>query len=160
MSLSIITFCLWSFQLGATSAPHFSDFPVREIFKGIAVPPRINNQFEQRFKTRILEASRLGVQFAGHYGVAKWGCGTSCVEIALVNLADGRVCRGPFEVLTYGQAFNYDGGPGGLEYHADSELLVARGCPNEAHCATYYYVWNERQYKFRQIGSRPPHPIE
>gem|GEM_PF-914062 len=43
------------------------------------------------FKTKITEAIKNGVNFAGHYTFAQWGCGSGCLEAAIIDARDGRV---------------------------------------------------------------------
>jgi hypothetical protein len=66
--------------------------------------------------------------------------------MAIVDEQSGAVSNGPFEVLAYGGPRKYEGGEDGLEYRIDSRLLVARGCPEEENCGTYYYEWNGTRF--------------
>ena len=41
-----------------------------------------------------------------------------------------------------------------LEYRLDSRLLVGRGCPEKANCASYFWEWTGSQFKLvRKIPS-------
>jgi len=43
------------------------------------------------FYTRITETVSSGPNFAGHYTVVYWGCGTDCYGYAIVDAATGKV---------------------------------------------------------------------
>ncbi len=44
---------------------------------------------EQR--TAITNAVKDGADFAGHYAVAQWGCGTQCQEQAVIDMKTGKI---------------------------------------------------------------------
>jgi hypothetical protein len=44
-----------------------------------------------RFRTRLTEGAAEGPNFAGHFTIITWGCGTQCVVDALVDARSGRV---------------------------------------------------------------------
>ena len=82
--------------------------------------------------------------FAGHYGVNSWGCGTECVQIGIVNLKNGKVYMPGFAASF------------GIETRADSRLLIVNPparlkeefgddpLPNENY-RTQYYVWEKNR---------------
>ena len=43
------------------------------------------------FRTVLRNGMKWGPNFAGHYAVVVWGCGTSCSSFAVVNLRTGQV---------------------------------------------------------------------
>lgn len=43
------------------------------------------------FYTKITEAVSAGPNFAGHFAIATWGCGTSCQDHAIIDVKTGRV---------------------------------------------------------------------
>jgi hypothetical protein len=87
--------------------------------------------------------------------------------MALIDLKTGIVHEGPFGTLpqahlAYGEALRYERDAKGdyqydeLSYRLNSRLLIARGCPNEANCATYFYEWTGTQFKLlRKIPATP-----
>jgi len=61
-------------------------------FEGIPEYPDYSFEPEaSRFKTAINNAIDFGVNFAGHYSVATWGCGTDCFGYAVVDVSSGDV---------------------------------------------------------------------
>jgi hypothetical protein len=152
----------WIFALfSATGAaiPKFEDYRTQDVLTGPAVVPVVSRPNQRTFKTRIVEEARLGVNFAGLYRIAEWGCGSSCVSIAVVNLQTGAVYYGPFKLLGYGTRRRYEGGEDELEYRGDSRLMVARGCPGDRDCGTYYFEWKgERFLRLRYVPAGPATP--
>jgi hypothetical protein len=39
------------------------------------------------------EEERAGPNFAGHHVLVQWGCGTNCMEAAIIDAVDGDVSR-------------------------------------------------------------------
>ena len=82
------------------------------------------------------------VEFAGHYTVPRWGCGTGCNGFVIVDSISGRVYAGfgvaelPFKWL------EKHGGEemARMEFHPDSRLLKINACPNEQNCGHYDYA--------------------
>jgi len=89
----------------------------------------------------LKEAVELGPNFAGHYGINYWGCGTECIQIGIVDLKTGNVYMPSFSAQV------------GVETRANSRLLVVnpparlkeefRNEPlPEFYFQTRYYLWN------------------
>lgn len=99
------------------------------------------------FRTRLSEAIRGGVNFAGHYVVAGWGCGTGCISGAIIEARTGDVYwPEQFNALSvwYGES-EYENEP--VKYRKNSRLLVLVGSPGvkdgspEKPAGEYYYEW-------------------
>ena len=78
---------LISFLTVAHAAPQFKDYPV-DVYKG---KPRafVVDKDTRSFRTRFKEVGRQ-VDFAGHYALGGFGCGTSCCAPIAVNLKSGK----------------------------------------------------------------------
>lgn len=50
-----------------------------------------SNPTARMYRTLLRQEVTLNPNFAGHYRVAIWGCGSSCAMFAVVNLKTGRV---------------------------------------------------------------------
>jgi hypothetical protein len=63
------------------------------VYKGKLASPNFKTDKEAySFRTRIrTECKRAGINFAGHYTVVKWGCGSPCQEIAIVDRINGKI---------------------------------------------------------------------
>src|SRR5258708_19850026 len=78
--------------------PAFEQFGVDEIFKGKPALPKITGS-HRWYRTMIRRGAAKGPNFAGHYTIATWGCGTSCVSITIIDPQDAIVYTGPFAFL-------------------------------------------------------------
>jgi hypothetical protein len=139
-------------------APKFADYPVSRIFQGAPAAPKLLTA-GRRFRTKIRQSVRRGANFAGHYTVAEWGCGTSCVQIPVVDTQTGDVYEGPFGTLPQGYmgyGINFEEETD-IFYRRDSALFIARGCPNDKQCAAYYYRWTGSE--FTLLCRIPMHPL-
>jgi hypothetical protein len=54
------------------------------------------------FRTNFKEASRQPPNFAGHFRVTTWGCGTACLDGGIVDLSTGRLLPLPYPVWQAG----------------------------------------------------------
>lgn len=128
----------------------FEQFPSGRVFHG--TPARIitaQNATAARFHTVIQDSAQLGPNFAGHYRLAEWGCGASCIQLAVVDLRTGAVTSLPgIETITASASAirNQDQCPPtpSLFYKPTSTLLVAVGTANEdpARNGLHFYQWN------------------
>lgn len=158
----MLTISVWA-QAPPSRLPRFEDYAVAERFKGRPALPKIVSPDDRYFRTMIRQGAAKGPNFAGHYTIAAWGCGSSCVSIALVDAKDGTLFKVPFNILGWGMLLQYDGqntsnrdGFEPLSYRVDSRLLVVRGCPEDDNCAAYFYEWKESQFKLiRKIVAVP-----
>lgn len=128
--------------------PSFSAFPARvEVRTAKAINFRQSPE-ARTFRTRLSEALRGGVNFAGHYIVAGWGCGTGCISGAIIDARSGSVYwPKQFNALGVGDTENgYVDEP--VAYRKNSRLLVITGSPGLANeegpdlpTGEYYYEW-------------------
>ena len=141
------------FALAAQDYPAFDQFRVTEVFSAKPALPEIRTPDERMFRTAIRSQARNGPNFAGRFTIAQWGCGAGCVSMVVIDAANGRIYRGPFQVLAW-QLLRYEGRyPSNgdtfepLEFQKGSRLLIARGCPEEKDCASYFYEWTGAGFK-------------
>jgi hypothetical protein len=91
--------CGWSqnTKTGENSAPRFEDFAVPVEFKGKPAPVDLSSDPDaRRFRTKLREGAKEGPNFAGHYTIVSWHCGTECQVVAVVDAKTGRVYFAPF----------------------------------------------------------------
>jgi hypothetical protein len=111
----------------------------------------------------IREGAADGPNFAGHYTVAAWGCGTSCTDFAIIDAKSGRVffdnrVRGissdhvDLRVEPNGALPNVNG----LRFRADSRLLIMLGAPaeDESRDGVGFYEWTGSALKLLRFVSR------
>ena len=78
--------------LEKTELPHFEDYPKKEIFQGVPAPVDFaSNPDTQYFQEQLTEGAKEGPNFAGHYTVVEWGCGTECQNHMIVDAITGKV---------------------------------------------------------------------
>lgn len=133
-----------------SDTPTFEEYKVK-VSKTKPKPIKFSGNKDARmFRTRLKEALKEGVNFAGHFVFAKWGCGTSCVQGAIIDTKTG-VVYFPEELSV--MSFRYiDENIEPLQFQKDSKLFILNGYPgngeNDAEGA-YYFVWEGT--KFKQI---------
>lgn len=77
-----------------SAEPAFAEYPATVKLSGKPKMPR----WDQRtsfFKTRIENGVKVGQNFAGHYGLIEFGCGSSCINAVLIDLNSGTVIDFP-----------------------------------------------------------------
>ena len=93
----------------------------------------------------IRQGSDSDVEFAGHYTIPRWGCGTYCNGFVIVDSISGKIYEGfglvelPFKWLEKHGGEEVQR----MEFHPDSRLLKINACPNERNCGLYDYVMVE-----------------
>lgn len=130
---------------------NFDDYAVSSVFQGTPAPPHITEKRHLEFHTAITEAAAKGANFAGHYTIAQWDCGSDCISLVIVDETNGKLFSPPFKVLTTPQVQGTDDDPAhefkGAVFQLKSRLLILDGCPEDKKCATYYYDWKDDQLK-------------
>ena len=121
--------------------PRFRDYRVKNVYHGNPAPPTITKEF-RGFRTRIRQGAESDVEFAGHYTIPRWGCGTDCNGFVLVDSVSGKVYEGfgvadlPFDWL---EEHGGDDVFPRMEFYPNSSLLKINACPNEENCGLYDY---------------------
>jgi len=123
--------------LPAAGRPKFSDYPVQQIYQGKPAAPILSKD-QRWYRTVIHEGARSKVQFAGHYTVPVFGCGTGCAGFYLVDSITGKVHDG----FTVADSFAWVTKPGNenvrrIEFYPNSRLFRITGCPGETNCGFY-----------------------
>lgn len=76
--------------------PAFEDYKVDSIYRGRPAPVDFTPTPGWRtFRTVLREGARFGPDFAGHMTVVTWGCGSDCVQFAVVDARTGRIYGSP-----------------------------------------------------------------
>jgi len=139
--------CLAVLLESAANRPQFQDYPPDSGFSGLTAEPRLTTAWSQEYRTRIRlgAASREGFwrgyepsdmpgpNFAGHYRVVNWGCGTGCLMMVVVDLKTGTVYPPPMSAGTSGNNQigipNLGMGWGDFDFRVDSRLFIMKTCP-------------------------------
>jgi hypothetical protein len=139
------------------SAPTFEQFAVKA--NPPSTPAKLDlesNPIARTYRTVLRNGMRQGANFAGHYRVVVWGCGASCAQFAVVNLANGRVITANGIEGISGVHFSANGflphtdsEYWGFRFMKDSRLLVLVGAVNEdeSNEGAFYYVLGNEQLR-------------
>lgn len=130
-------------------APRFEHFPV-EVFRGVNALPDLKSHPRSRlYRTRIRDAAKLQPNFAGHYVLTSWGCGTDCSEIAIIDVIDGKVYHPPGFTYFQFQNIHYKLSDRAFKHRDDSELLIIAGFPEERtkDRGISFLVWRDNKFK-------------
>ena len=120
--------------------PEFSDYSVQKIYKGKPATPVLSKD-QRWYRTAIREGAKRNMEFAGHYTVPSFGCGTGCSAFYIVDSISGKVYDG-FAASDLPDAWlgKHDPEAKRMEFHPNSRLFKINGCPNETDCGFYDYV--------------------
>jgi len=137
-------------DLADPKAPAFQTYPAKK--EQINTIPRLDltsNPIARTFRTVLRNQMAEGPNYAGHYRLAFWGCGSSCLMFAVVNLQNGKVITQEHIKSVDGVLLAADDFLSATEsevwafrYKADSSLLVVLGAPDEddSKKGAYYFV--------------------
>lgn len=162
-----------AFFIGAVAAsafsqgrpPRFLDYPATVEAPRVRTIDFNRNPEARMFRTRLREALRQGVNFAGRYILATWGCGTGCISGAIIDGRTGKV-HWPEELAAFGVGYTnaeYPDKP--LEFQKDSRLLILRGIPGmdeskdpnaaDKPSGDYFYDWKNGRLVLVRFDPRP-----
>ena len=100
---------------------HAEDAASKQLYTGeIAVVDfkSANHPQLDRLKNGISKAVKEGANFAGHYAVVEWGCGSNCQEHAVVDVQSGKI-------ITFGIPSE-----AGLHFLPESNTIITNPQPN------------------------------
>ncbi len=124
-----------------TARPRFEDYPVEQISQ--APPVNVDFSHDKRarlYRTVLRLGARSGPNFAGHFTVVTWGCGSSCQQFAIVDALTGKVHFS--QVLPY-VSWSASDDPFGLQFRLNSRLLIVHGYRKEdPPRGTFYFLWD------------------
>lgn len=141
----------WGVYKKMPSTLDSSAYSVSDIYKGVLAKPDFKTDPDARgFRTRIREGcSDNGINFAGHYTIAEWGCGSMCISMAVIDRINGHIY---YSNLPFQQNDGYYGS----EFEADSRLLIINSALLEAYkgyygCVDYMkpevYEWKDSTFR-------------
>jgi hypothetical protein len=159
---------------GISSPPKFEDYPVSKIYEGKPASPKIESEAARLYRTRIREGvekgwgvyggdsevyprgrtERPGPNFAGHYIVIRWGCGSPCIQMATADAETGTLYSPPITANGSGSGFvlplltlgNRVSRAADVDFRLDSKLMIIRATPvqSERHPSYEYYFLLEQ----------------
>ena len=119
----------------------FAQYPAEHLYEGKAVPPKLITPTQREFRTVLRRGAEKGPNFAGHYTVIEWGCGSNCVSFAVVDSLNGRI-------YDTGMPTVNDEYPCGLLYTLQSKLFVVEKSRDiGSDCKAYLYIWDDSRFQ-------------
>jgi len=155
-------------QTPSAPPPRFEDYPVAEIFKRKPADPIIEKTPHHMYRTRIREGvtkgwgvfrdgkEQAGPNFAGHYSVIQWGCGSPCLMMVVADALTGKVYDLP---VVFGREGTqrialpmFGLRPAEVDFRLKSRLFTMNACPEQpsrpnARCYSYYYLWTNNEWR-------------
>lgn len=120
----------------------FEDFPA-QLYKGKLAEPDFSSYPDaKRFITRIKKECANGINFAGHYTLVTWGCGSSCQNGVIVDRKTGKIFG------RYGTAL-------GSEFKKNSKMIIRNvGAIDTTtnlievctYCEVNHEIWNGTEF--------------
>lgn len=124
-----------------SSPPRFEDYSAAQETITPGHKPVIVGKMSRRYASVLRDAAERPPDFAGHYVLASWGCGASCVMAAAIDAKTGTVIWLPFTVCCWPLEITEP-----LEFKIDSHLLIVRGSRNEKGGGVYYYLLDNQRF--------------
>jgi hypothetical protein len=156
-----------------SDAPRFEDYPAKPYRGSNATPDLRSHRDSREYRTRLRAWAEEKPNFAGHYILANWGCGTDCTRIAIIDARSGKIFhpRGAttneavnihHALLGGGNVVDLWHGTGAVWHRVDSKLLVLIGAPegNYENRGISYFVWDDNKLTRVRFVHRPWYPRE
>lgn len=99
---------------GEKALPDFSQYKVKttDVMKGKPKPVDLSSyKGAKTYRTKLREGAKAGPNFAGHYTIVTYGCGTQCQDNWVIDERTGKIID-RFESAI------------GSKYQLDSDLLI------------------------------------
>jgi hypothetical protein len=128
--------------------PTFEQYPA--VVSSITVPAKVRLESHPKartYRTVLRGGAKEGPNFAGHYTIVTWGCGTACQEVGIVDAKNGEVFFPRQLQPNAYQAVTDETPP--FQYRLDSKLLVVAGSPldRDDNIGIHYFLWTGRNLK-------------
>jgi hypothetical protein len=116
---------------------------VTKVFHGKSATPDVTKSALGRQYQSVIRNHVAGpAEFAGHYRVAEYGCGSTCHSFIVVDMISGKVFPGPSAAL-------------GADFQTQSRLFVTdpssldvNGFRERMGIRSVSFAWNERSKSF------------
>lgn len=142
------------------NAPKFSAYLAGPQYTGPRATPDVKTRPRSRlFRTMIREGAKVGPNFAGHYTVVQWGCGTACISYAIIDARSGEVFH-PAALQNVDQfevEIDTPEHPDAdmLQFNLASRLIVAYGATDMKHRGISYFEWRDNQLRLLRFVAHP-----
>ena len=123
--------------------PEFKHYPAVTDFKDMPAKPLLVTPKEHVYRTQIREQASMGPNFAGHFTIAKWGCGSPCLAFVIVDSKSGKVYDPGFSVACADE----NGIDASIDFKLTSRLIIATGFSKKIGCGADFYEWDGKRLK-------------
>lgn len=132
--------------------PGFADYPAGPVATG---PGKlVLRGTDINWRTMLRDGARRSPNFAGHYVLASWGCGTDCVMGAAIDHWTGRVIWLPGTICCwFHERADADVEP--VSFRPNSRLLVLTGQRDEADGDDGIHLYRIDETRFVSMGDLP-----
>jgi hypothetical protein len=142
-------------------APRFEDYPARGVYRGRPARVRLDSKQARMFRTRLREDSRSGPNFAGHYTVVIWGCGTGCAQMGVVDARTGRVYFPPLEYMDIPDMETAESHARDFRLNSRLLVLTRNHYDGKGGYTAYYYLFDDNRFRLlREAEEHWPQPPE
>jgi hypothetical protein len=86
-----IYFAVFLVSVTLAASDEFSSHPAAHRLAHSPATPIVKSGKARRYRSVLRAEAREGANFNGHFRVASWGCGTNCIEWAVIDLETGKV---------------------------------------------------------------------
>lgn len=145
----IFQLATWSLLLNiafADESYNFESYPAIVNKANVTAKPLWVSKQAKKYKTTILQEANEPANFAGHYRVVIWGCGTDCRGFVILDKQTGRVYELPDVEYVAGVMGNSEDR---LSFRLNSRLFIITGIKNddENQEGKFYYLWEKNHLK-------------
>jgi hypothetical protein len=119
----------------------FSNYPAAAHFSGKPAQPLLVTPRERNFRTAIQTQASSGPNFAGHFTLAHWGCGSPCLSFVIIDAASGAI----YDFKESVGCADKNGMDASIDFKLDSRLVIATGFSEKLGCGASFYEWNGKQ---------------
>jgi hypothetical protein len=153
-------------------APRFEEYPAKPFCGPNAAPDLRSHPRSRMYRTSLKLWAREKPNFAGHFILANWGCGTDCTALAIIDARSGKIHHPTG--LTFNVAVNVHHdllnpaanlidawhGTRAISCRVESRLLIVIGMPEEkvVEREIHYYVWEGDHLKRVRFVKKPWYP--
>lgn len=142
--------------LAGADVPRFDRYPSATDWQGPSAAIKLTTPSERMFRTRLAEAGTQPPNFAGHYRITYWGCGSECSASAVIDLQTGHVYPPALGLKGTGWerwiscTASFEGT--GEEFHLNSRLMIIRCGFNfdqngQNQPDVYYLLWEGSSFR-------------
>lgn len=151
---SLLLLCLFYMLNLPALADEIARHPHKKTLSNQPVSLILDTQGKRQFRTILRTAAAKDANFNDHYRLEYWGCGTSCISWAVINLANGKVWMAPQVMAACWPYNNAEQSPKAIpdwfELSVSSDLIQAYECHDDSGLLTYNI---KKVYKWK--GSAP-----